>query len=342
MCRTCEARNHALSTSIPNQLNVSLVTLTFKTPVDHPNSRPYVSLNTVLNNITDAAESTSHPSVFTTWSPCLSDPNVAVILTTASETCRDSRSAIFEPVFQYLSSPPDVSHVYLDLAVLSLAASSPEQRIAVDIIILGAPNPSVAGAIGRCFGWDPRRNALSPQMEAGDVGAAFSRPGDLIRDFWAWAELRQGNPSSPSSSVGSANESFERPSLISTNSEEKNMSMFFAEDEERHNREEETLIMIFQWSSHVDGDRFKHPLQKSYGRNGRDVSDHMWERHIAHPVRQMQGIGAKTSMFRLELRGVEPRIDNGKASTRDRSGSRRLASGFGERVSGSLSGFWSR
>lgn len=113
------------------------------------------------------------------------------------------------------------------------------------------------------------------------------------------------------------------------------MSMFFAEDEEHRRMEDETLVMIFQWSSHADADRFKHPLQKSYGPNGQEVSDDMWEKHLANPLRQSQAIGAKVDTYKLELRGVEPRM--GKTAARERSGSRRfsaMASGFGEKVSG--------
>lgn len=176
------------------------------------------------------------------------------------------------------------------------------------------------------------------------VGApgAVSKPGDLVRDFWTWAELQPGTPISPSSSVGSGYESAEaKPGLMSTNSDEKNMSLFFAEDEERRNMEDETLVMIFQWSSHVDADRFKHPLQKSYGHNGTEIAGDMWDRHVAHPVRQLKAIGTKVDILKLELRGVGPRMETGQGTGRDRSGSRRLstmASGIGEKVGG----FWNR
>ena len=177
-------------------------------------------------------------------------------------------------------------------------------------------------------------------MELGAPGA-FSRPGDLIRDFWAWAELTPGEPISPSGSWGSG---YESPgALRSTNADEKNMAMYFPEEEEEHDIgkvDDETLVMIFQWSSHSDADRFKHPLQKSYGQNGQDVSGDTWDRHVAHPVRQLQGVGAHVDMFKLELRGVEDRIEIRKGpplATRERSGSKRLsimATGIGERVSG--------
>lgn len=122
---------------------------------------------------------------------------------------------------------------------------------------------------------------------------------------------------------------------MSTNSDETNMSSFYAKDEGQRNMEDETLVMIFQWNSHIDADRFKHPLQKSYGHNGQEVRNDLWDRHVAHPLRQATNIGAKADKLRLELRGVEPRME--KAAARERSGSRRfstMASGFGEKVSG--------
>jgi hypothetical protein len=113
------------------------------------------------------------------------------------------------------------------------------------------------------------------------------------------------------------------------------MSLFYAEDEGRRNMEDETLVMIFQWKSHADADRFKHPLQKSHGQNGQEVSHDLWDRHVAHPLRHATSMGAKADILKLELRGVEPRM--GKAAARERSGSARfsaMASGFGDRVSG--------
>ena len=318
-------------------LQVCLVTLSFRSVIPSTNAAAYIALNNMLNDVTNAAESTSHPTTFTSWSPCLSDPRMVAVLTTAGETCGNPNSNVFQSVLPYLSTPPSVRHIYLDYSVLSLAASTPSERIPCDVVVLRAPNPSVAGAIGKRFGWDPKRSALSAQIGAG-ASAAFSRPGDLVHDFWAWAELHSSDPLSPSSSVGSGYEGQDgRPGLISTNSEEKNMSLFLAEDEERRNMEDETLIMIFQWSSRADADRFKHPLQKSYGPNSQEISGDLWDRHVAHPVRQLQGIGAMTDVLKLELRGVEPRIEKGRASARERSGSHRLstmASGLGERVSG--------
>lgn len=361
-CRTCDHRNDAVHSSTAyNQLNVCLITLTFKTS-PHPSSKSYLALNTVLNNITDNAESTPHPSTFTSWSPCLSNPSIIVIITTASETCSDSDSPVFHPMAPYLSTPPTIRHIYLPYSVLSLSTSSPDSRIACDIITLQAPTPGIAVAIGKHFGWDPQRSSLSSQLQI-CAPAAFSTPGDLTRDFWAWAELspdsNNNKPVSPSSSTGHYSiasrsaESLTQYQLTSTNSDEKNMALWFPDDDEepltndRAGREDETLIMLFQWNSHADGDRFKHPLQKSLGPNSAHVSPDLWDRCVAHPVRQLQGLGTRTESYRLELRGVGQRIEDrgsgargmsaAAAAGRERSGSRRLsvmASGLGKRVSG--------
>lgn len=339
-CRTCDHREHAIQTvsNTRSLLNVCLVTLEFKIAATPTHPAAHTALNTLLNNLTDAAETTSHPTTFTAWSPCLTNPRIVVILTTASETCKESSSSVFGSVLGHLSKPPSVRHIYLDCAVISLAASSPDEMIPCDIVVLQALNPGIASAIGKRFGWDPSRSTLSAQLKVGGP-AAFSRPGDLVHDFWAWAELYPGAPMSPSSSDGSGYASSDgRPALMSTNSDEKNMSLYYAEEDEEHVKtEDETLVMIFQWSSHADADRFKHPLQKSHGQNGQEVSHDMWDRHVAHPVRQLEGIGAKADVFKLDLRGVEARVGVGKTAARERSSSRRfstMASGFGEKVSG--------
>jgi hypothetical protein len=342
------------TTSTPTLLDVCLINLAFKTPISstQPTTAPYIALNSLLNDITDAADSTSHPTTFTTWSPCLLNPSSVVILTTASETCSSASSPVFEPLLKHLAAPPSVQHVLLDYSVVSLAASSPEDRIPCDIITLSAPTPGIASAIGKRFGWDPKRSSLSAQMGSG-AGATFSHPGDLIRDFWAWAELQQADPVSPSSSLGSVGSDYEVANpegvgsgmLRSTNSDEKNMALFYPEDEGNDEEslggrnDDETLVMLFQWNSHADAERFKHPLQKSVGRNGNGVSPDLWERHVAHPVRQLEGIGAHVEKFRLDLRGVEARLETSKTrlAVRERSGSRRLsvmATGLGERVTG--------
>jgi hypothetical protein len=257
---------------------------------------------------------------------------------------------VFQSILQYLSKAPSVQHVYLDYSVLALATSSPEQRMSVEIIQLQAPNPIVAAAIGKQFGWDPKCSSLSNQMPSHD-SASFSRPGDLIKDFWAWAELQHEDPMSPStvgSSFTSSRESLPGPSALRTyNSDEKNMSLPFPdeddEDEQAHANDDETLLMIFKWSSHADAERFKHPLQVSHGRNGQDIRRDLWEAQVAHPVRQLQALGAQMKTFKLELRAVEPRLSTaGRAegsTARLRSGSKRLsimASGLSEKVSG----FW--
>ncbi|PSN68658.1 hypothetical protein BS50DRAFT_321642 [Corynespora cassiicola Philippines] len=346
-CRTCDHRNHAVNTSsnsAPILLDVCLIALSFKTPVSSfHNPKPYSGLQHLLWNIKDAADSTSHPTTFTRWSPCLMDPKKVVILTTASETCSHPNSSVFEPVLKYLASPPHVQHVLLDYSVTSLA-SSHDERTPCDVIVLRAPNPGIAGAIGKRFGWDPKRSSLSAHMES-CAPAAFSRPGDLVRDFWAWAEIQPSAPESPSttgsvvSSNGyESNPDYSRPNgggLISTNSDEKNMALFFAEDDERRNMEDETLVMLFQWSSHVNADRFKHPLQKSYGQNGEEVSADLWDRHVAHPVRQLTGVGAKADMYKLELRDVEDRPESSRAAVRMRSGSARLSV-----MANRMSGLW--
>lgn len=122
------------------------------------------------------------------------------------------------------------------------------------------------------------------------------------------------------------------------------MSLYFTEDEEDGSDEadEEALVMIFQWHDHAAADRFKHPLQKSYGPNGEAVRSDLWDEHVARPVRHFQGHGAKLETYKLELRDVEPRLQSRmrsgpKAVGRERSGSKRLslmALGLGEKVSG--------
>lgn len=332
-CRICRNRDHAMHAcpSSPRILDISLVTFTFKAPISTEHTAAYIAFNHVLNDIIDTAESSTHPTTFTTWSPCLSNPCVALILTTASEVCSKSTAPIFKPLFQYLKDPPHTQHIFLDYSIMSLASTSTTEKISCDIITVSAPNPGVAGAIGKQFGWDPKRSSLSTRMAAS--APATYRTGDLIRDFWAWAELHPGGPISPSLSSSSQSEGV----LRNTNSEEKNMSLFFPEDDDILSSDDETLVMIFQWASHSAGDRFKHPTQTSNGHNNTTVNSNHWDYHVAHPVRQLEGIGAKVQKFRLELRGVEERIVGNRPSSRERSGSNRLSSmalGLGERVSG--------
>lgn len=352
-CRTCDHRNHDVqAASAPSsQLDVCLITLRFKTDV-LPHTKSYSTVKTVLNNIIDSEQTSSHPTTFTSWSPCLTQPNTVVIVSTARETCSSASSPVFDSLLQHLTQPPSIRHVYLDYSVVSLATGSPDQRVPVDIIQLQAPNPGVAAAIGKQFGWDPKRSSLQLQM-ASNAPAGFSRPGDLVKDYWAWAELSHEDLVIQSPHTGSFSSSHEtlpvsKPPLRSHNSDEKNMSLSFPEEDAEDDdlsppMDDETLIMIFKWSSHADAERFKHPLQASFGSNSQAIRRDLWDAQVAHPVRQLQGLGAKVETFKLELRAAEPRQssrgDTEEGATRKRSGSKRLsiiASGLSEKVSG----FW--
>lgn len=222
----------------------------------------------------------------------------------------------------------------------------------VEIIQLCASNPGVAAAIGKQFGWDPKRSSLQLQM-ASQARAGFSRPGDLVKDFWAWAELSHGEDvvGSPrtgtTGSFSSSHESLTKsPPLRSHNSDEENAvdQVLWGDDGDDRRAPtmgDETLIMIFTWSSHADAERFKHPLQASFGSNAQEIRRDLWDAQVAHPVRQLQGLGARMETYKLELRAVEPRQSSGRQAeeggTRKRSGSKRLsiiASGLSEKVSG--------
>lgn len=342
-CRTCNHRNQAVcaSQSTPSLVDVCLVALTFKGNIFfHADS--YAALNTLLNDIIDAVDSSSHPSKFTLWSPCLSNPKVVVIVTTAGETCSDATCSIYHNIVDFLAIRPSIHNVYLDYSILSLATSSHEQQVPCDIMALMAPTSGIAASIGKHFGWEPKRSSLSSQMQH-RAPAAFSRPGDLIRDFWAWAELPHDGRISRSSSLGSSSTHLPAP-LVSTNSDEKNMSLYFAEDEEKEldEAEAEALVMIFQWHDHASAARFRHPLRKSYGPNGEAVRSDLWDEQVARPLRHFQSHGARLETYKLELRAVEPRVQartraDSKSAGRERSGSKRLsmmALGLGEKVSG--------
>lgn len=236
-----------------------------------------------------------------------------------------------------------MQHAYFDHSILSLVVSSSEQRAACDITQLHARNPDVAVAMGKLFGWDPRRSSLSAKLQT-HAGAAFSTPGDMVRDFWTWAELPHSSHRHSSVSTGSYETLPSSPQLINTNSDEKNMSLPFPEDDEPPPyTDDETLIMIFQWSTTADGDRFKDSRQRSYGSNGEEVSKDFWDRQFVHPVRNLEQLGAIAETHKLELRAVEPRLIRSGLSAvperaaRARSGSKRLstiASELGERMSG--------
>lgn len=275
----------------------------------------------------------------------MSDAKTVVIITTVRGVCHVPSASVFDSVRYHLARSPNVQHTYSDMDILSLAASSPEQRIACDIIQLRASSPDVAVAIGKMFGWAPMRSSLSSQLQA--CAPAFSRPGDLIRDFWVWAELPDTSSQPASISTGSHETLPISPHLINTNSDEKNMSLPFPDedDEPPTYTDDESLIMIFQWSSHVNGDRFKDHKQKSYGPNGDEVGRDLWNRQVAHPIGNLQRIGAKMEMYRLELRAVEPRMQFSSATgdqipaVRARSGSKRLSM-MASGLSGKVSGLW--
>lgn len=211
--------------------------------------------------------------------------------------------------------------------------------------------------MGKQFGWDPKKSSLQLQM-ASQGGAGFSRPGDLVKDFWAWAELRNrngngdegvmvGSPQTQTttgSSFSSSHESLtmKSPPLRSHNSDAEDVAdQLLWGDAGEPAMGDETLIAIFTWSSHTDAERFKHPLQASFGSNGQEIRRDLWDAQVAHPVRQLQGLGAKVDTYKLELRAVEPRhpsrSEAEEGATRKRSGSKRLsiiASGLSEKVSG--------
>lgn len=345
-CRTCDHRNHAVNSrpSPPSQLDVCIVALSFKGNITFTTTKQYTALNTLLNDIIDHEETVSNPSTFTVWSPCSSDPKTAVIVTTVGEIFSTATGPIFDGIRQHLTRPPTVQHIYLDMAVVSLAASSPSQRVCCDVLQLHAPNSDVAVAVGKMFGWDPTRSSLSSRLQSRGA-AAFSRPGDLIRDFWAWAEMPFARARSLSGSTGSYETLAASPPLISTNSDEKNMSLVFPceMDEPPPYTDDETLVMIFQWDSRVAGDRFKDPERKSYGLNGEEVRRDLWDRDVALPIDALQRIGTRIDTYDLELRAVEPRLSVGSMAAgeapaaRARSGSKRLsimASELGDKVSG--------
>ncbi|KAF2260081.1 hypothetical protein CC78DRAFT_547755 [Lojkania enalia] len=269
-------------------------------------------------------------------------PRPVIILTTATDRCSKGLSPVFKPVLRYLKNPPYVQHIYLDYSVLSLAAATtPDDRISCDLMLVGASSPNIAGAIGKRFSWDPKRSSLPTRIREVGVPASFGRSDDLIRDFWAWTELHIDPMDSPSiSSALGGGSDYHEVVLRSTNAEEKNSALFSTQDEdERLPRyaDDETLVMLFQWTSHADADRFKNPLEKSCGVNGQSVGFDIWDYHVDYPVRQMKDLGAKVESYRLELRRVEARTELARREVRERSGSRRLrgmAVGLGETVSG--------
>lgn len=343
-CHTCDFRNEALTAwpPLPTQLNVCIVVLTFKVSISQTQSKSYAALNTLLNNIIDNKESISNPSTFTVWSPCLTDSRIAVVITTVRKACDAATSPMFDDIMEHLANPPDIQHIYLDLAVISLASSSSEDRIACDIVQLHGHNPGASIAIGRQFGWDPKRSSITSKFQS-HTSAAFSRPGDLVREFRAWAEVSL--PDSRSSSISTGSRTLNSPSLVSLSQDEDGrhyiINPHLDGDQHLGDRDRESLIMIFQWTSHVDGDRFKNSNEKSYGPNSGEVRRDLWDKEVALPIANLQGLGVGVDIYKLELRTVEPRlaydgtVANQKDNRREKRQSKRLsiiASELGGRI----------
>lgn len=255
-----------------------------------------------------------------------------VILTTAAEEVITADSPIFTPLTKFLAKPPSLSSFKFDHSIVSLAANSPRPSIALDIILLHAPTSSVAVEVGKKFGWDPKRSSLVDVINQTEPGTNFPRLGDLVRDFFAWADWTSEEASSSNSAKAdtkSGDPSAKGLTLNDANSHDKKAEI-----------EQETLLMMFQWSSISNGDRFKNPDLKSQGANGREIPEDFWNQRIAHPVKELQDIGARVETFRVELRGVEcveyvePVEEKEKRTTRTSRRLSAMASGIGERVSG--------
>lgn len=332
-CQTCEHRVEAVTAwpAPPTQLDVCVVTLRLIKPITPSHTEGWLALNTLLNNIIDHEESTPHPSTFTVWSPSRSDPCTAVIVTTVRGVCDHWSSPIFEGILRQCREAPKVRHMYIDMAVTSLAAASPEDRIPCDIIQLRTSAPDVAATMGKMFGWEPQHYSMSRKLQK-NTSAAFSHPGDLIRDFWAWAEVPSTIPESPTSSASSAVHSLASRS-----------SLTLADQQLKRAHDEETLVMVFQWSSRANADRFKDIYKKSYGPNGEEVQMDLWKWHVLNPISQLERLDVQREILELELRAVEPRLCvNGEAGklelvASEGRRSKRLSvivSGLGDKVSG--------
>lgn len=257
----------------------------------------------------------------------MTDPSAAVIITTVRGACDAASSQIFDDIREHLASPPKIQHMHLDLAVMSLATSYTTERIACDIVQLHGSSTDAAIAVGRQFGWDPKRSSLTSKLES-HTSAAFSRPGDLVQEFRAWAELKR--PRSRSSSISTGTRTLKSPSLVSLGPDEderRQATHPTPEGQDLEEQDRETLIMVFQWSSHVDGARFKDPIQKSYGPNGGEVRRDLWDREVAHPIAHLQRLGVRMDTYKLELRAVEPRLGyNGTVPVPERTGRQRSRS----------------
>lgn len=107
--------------------------------------------------------------------------------------------------------------------------------------------------------------------------------------------------------------------------------------------DEETLVMMFQWSNRTDADRFKDIYKKSYGPNGEEVQMGLWKWKVLNPISQLERLEVQAEILELELRAVEPRLcineesSNTESAVRERRRSKRLSvivSELGDKVSG--------
>ena len=340
-CRICEYRNEAVASST-TQLHVRVISLTFKDSITPSTTNSRTPLNTLLYNIVDNQDAAPNSTTFTAWSPCLNDPKTVVIITTIQHVCDDPASTIFNVVKEELASPPEILHATLSLDAMSLAPSSPEQRIACDIIRLQPVQPGVSILIGEKFGWNPKCSSLFPKVARG-TSSNLGRPGDLVKDFRVWT--KQSHSRSRKSSISTGSGTLSCSSLVSLNSNEDELrtsSSLPGDKLQLPHPEEETLLMIFQWSNHANGNRFKDQGKLSYGPNEVAVSSSLWEREVAIPICQLQQQGTMVNTYSLELRTVEPRprnqIDGEILRSPIETGSRRrrltnIATDLGEKVS---------
>lgn len=340
-CQICANRQSDLNeprleSSEPPPLLIIVLhfkTLLTKNPSSRsiPDSPHYTALQRTLASITSYVETVHQLAQFTTWSPALDDGHIAIILTTAAEDTISATSPVFAPVTEFLVKPPWLASFKFDPSIVSLAASSPHPSIAVDIILLTAPNSSIAVEIGKTFGWGPKRSSLADVINRREPGSPFPIYGDLVRDFFGWADWTSEDTSSsqtPKTDTKSGAPSAKGLTLNDADSHDEATAT-----------EHETLVMIFQWSSSSKGERFKDPAQTSYGINGRKIFKDFWK-HIADPVKEMQVLGANVESYRLMLRGVEftEEVQEEKKKKKKHTRSSRslsvMASGLGERVSG--------
>jgi hypothetical protein len=344
-CHTCVYRNSDLSKTPQTQplLPLLIIVLRFKAPII--NASPFSSafsdadlskaLQRTLSLIVSNAERTYNPAHFTSWSPALDDLSAAVILTTEAKENTTPSSAIFTPLKPYLDAPPSLTNVILDHSIQSLAATSSEPSIPLDIILLRSPNSSIAIEIGKKFGWEPRRSSLAWSINQGRA-SGFPVLGDLIKDFWAWAEWTSDDVSN--GAVRGDDRTQGSLTLVDGTIRERetegSLTLNDATSRNGARYSQETLVMMFQWSTVADGERFKNPQSKSYGADRLLLPKDLWDKRVAQPVKQLRETGAKVETFRVELRGVDF-TDEKTRGRRSRTLSS-IASGFGGKVSGFL------